>query len=810
MLQASNSADTPAAVNITGGGSMEIGGTGNAQADALVVDDGGLVTGYGTIALDPDGMVIANAGDTVDANQGTLELNANVGGDGVFSIEANATLKIDGSVDAGTVIGFNDAGATNYSTTLALKMPDAFAGTIENFAQGDTIYLPNFQPDPGLIGVNAFTDGLSIQGVGTLELTGHDPVPTIGFKQDPNGGTDIETVSLQTLHDLAFDTYHAPFAGADGYSEIAIAPADSGFEAVAYKDSNTLDGDPSIVVAFRGTFTQQIPAFIKNIVADSSFLLGLPNDLLQRYLSDAANFLAQIVSGFPTAQIMLAGHSLGGGIAQLIGEASGFGTAAFNAPGTGQLFATLGGQLAPADNLGDGGTNINYRVTGDQASFGGVPMRQTYSLPSTVGTDGSTPFVTAMASALTNHSAFPDLQGSKFTEGFTDPDFITNLQSFLQGPGGVVLHITLQVVAGLLGVVDPGPGSSFLLAADPGSPDISAVMLPEVPGVASYEVAYQIGSATSAFSQVLPGTTYDLPAGVNAVTFDPLDAGNDPVVIPSAFYLGIACATTGTFTGTLTESNSTEYGGPVTTSVSLQLQPGAVATPLNIPTPSDASDSDPADFGTVVTALPSDATITLADGTTPVTLHQALTTAQLTGLQAIPVPDMAGASSTFSYMVTDAQFASADGVATIDVACFLEGTRILTESGELAVERLQPGMRVVSLAHKTLLPIAWLGHRRMREAWPVRIAAHAFGPDHPYRDLWLSPDHAVFLDGVLIPVRYLVNGATIAHRRRDNVCYYHVELAAHGILLAEGLPAESYLDTGNRVAFENQSVAVIA
>ena len=37
----------------------------------------------------------------------------------------------------------------------------------------------------------------------------------------------------------------------------------------------------------------------------------------------------------------------------------------------------------------------------------------------------------------------------------------------------------------------------------------------------------------------------------------------------------------------------------------------------------------------------------------------------------------------------------------------------------------------------------------------------------------------------------------------DSVTYFHVELARHAVLLAEGLPAESYLDTGDRADFDN-------
>jgi hypothetical protein len=92
----------------------------------------------------------------------------------------------------------------------------------------------------------------------------------------------------------------------------------------------------------------------------------------------------------------------------------------------------------------------------------------------------------------------------------------------------------------------------------------------------------------------------------------------------------------------------------------------------------------------------------------------------------------------------------------------------------------------------------------------VRIAAHAFGLGRPFRDLLLSPDHAVFADDVLIPVRYLLNGATVRQLDVASVTYWHVELPSHGVLLAEGLPAESFLDTGNRASFANAGAVVSA
>ena len=143
------------------------------------------------------------------------------------------------------------------------------------------------------------------------------------------------------------------------------------------------------------------------------------------------------------------------------------------------------------------------------------------------------------------------------------------------------------------------------------------------------------------------------------------------------------------------------------------------------------------------------------------------------------------------------------------IACFATGARILTATGEVQVESLRVGDAVATLRRGGFGRIEWLGHRRVdcrrhadpRAVWPIRVQAGAFGPATPHADLLLSPDHAVFIGGVLIPVRYLVNDRTVVQEARDAVTYWHVELASHDILLAEGLPAESYLDTGNRAAF---------
>jgi hypothetical protein len=94
---------------------------------------------------------------------------------------------------------------------------------------------------------------------------------------------------------------------------------------------------------------------------------------------------------------------------------------------------------------------------------------------------------------------------------------------------------------------------------------------------------------------------------------------------------------------------------------------------------------------------------------------------------------------------------------------------------------------------------------------PVVIEAAAIARGKPARDLWVTPDHAIFVGGRLIPAKLLVNGATIRQVNRAEYSYYHLELDQHSLLLAEGLEAESYLDIeASRQRFDNHSVTDMA
>jgi hypothetical protein len=85
---------------------------------------------------------------------------------------------------------------------------------------------------------------------------------------------------------------------------------------------------------------------------------------------------------------------------------------------------------------------------------------------------------------------------------------------------------------------------------------------------------------------------------------------------------------------------------------------------------------------------------------------------------------------------------------------------------------------------------------------PIRFRAGSLGAGLPVRDLLLSPDHCLAIDGCLVRAFRLVNGVSIVQERDcRSVEYFHVELPAHALLLAEGVAAESYLDEGRRDFF---------
>lgn len=148
--------------------------------------------------------------------------------------------------------------------------------------------------------------------------------------------------------------------------------------------------------------------------------------------------------------------------------------------------------------------------------------------------------------------------------------------------------------------------------------------------------------------------------------------------------------------------------------------------------------------------------------------------------------------------------------------CFAAGTMIATDQGEVAVEDLKAG-DLVRTADGRLTPVTWLGTQQIdtrlthpAKVNPICITAGALGGGLPLRDLHVSADHAIEIDGTLYNAGVLVNGETIYQKRqmpKEGFTYYHVETEAHELLLAEGVAAESFIDYAGRDSFDNAADA---
>jgi hypothetical protein len=143
--------------------------------------------------------------------------------------------------------------------------------------------------------------------------------------------------------------------------------------------------------------------------------------------------------------------------------------------------------------------------------------------------------------------------------------------------------------------------------------------------------------------------------------------------------------------------------------------------------------------------------------------------------------------------------------------CFYAGTLIRTPGGEVPVETLRPGDLVLT-AEGGPAPVRWVGRQTVStrfadplRALPIRIRAGALAEGIPARDLLLSPGHALRLGGVLVQAGALVNGTSILRERAvpEVFTYWHIELAEHALVFAEGAEAESFVDVVSHDAFDN-------
>ena len=496
-----------------------------------------------------------------------------------------------------------------------------------------------------------------------------------------------------------------------------------------------------------------------------------------------------------------------------------------------QNFGTIAGIRNAALVVVGGGTISNGAVgdtsalitvsTGEGVYFGGPGTLSNYARIEAAGT-GSLGVVLGArgATALTNGSGTDQtatISGDSYgVQLLASGDSLTNFATIASPLGdGAFQHVAQMNATGIFINGNTGDTSAVIIGAANGIRVTSvyeAVLVPNIATISNFgTIAGLIGinfyafssSNTSGYGTVINAGTIASTAGTSGTALR-FGQGEERLIIdPGAAFIGNVIG-------------GYQSSGSMSFSTSLELRTGTSSGTLS------GLGTQFSHFGTILFDpgaawhIAGDAA-GLANGQTIVGLSQG-DTIELVGLnesihsysagllsligdQSLTL-HLPGTFTTDSFLAT----AGADGT-DITLACFAAGTRISTPDGPVPVEALL--VDDVVLTYRGEASIIWLGCRRIncrshpdpKSVWPVRIAANAFAIGRPSRDLWLSPDHAILIDQVLIPIKYLINGITIAQIPVAETTYYHIELPRHDVLLAEDLPAESYLDTDDRPNF---------
>jgi hypothetical protein len=445
----------------------------------------------------------------------------------------------------------------------------------------------------------------------------------------------------------------------------------------------------------------------------------------------------------------------------------------------------------------DGGTPQTGSVTLD---FGNIPVGLSVTKEFTI-TDATPGLTTAEFSLQTDTNGGNITDSNLFGNGVQAGSFVENSGTYEDYPPYYA----------------PSPSSdSFTVTFNPTSigaltgQTIHVLYNVDVGGLTANSAGFISGAFDRGVNIVLEG------AGVSTVSAAPSVTGTPSVTstgTPSVTSTGTPSVTstgapsvTSTGTSSVTSTGTPSVTSTGTPSVTSTGTPSVTSTG----TPSVTSTGAPSVTSTGTSSVTSTGTPSVTSTGTPSVTGTGTPSVTSTGTQSVSSASGSSGNSSVTSSTSvgggnssvSSGSGSNTGTTSGAIPCFVAGTRLLDAHGEWrAVEHLRPGDRLRA-KHVGVGVVTWIGQRQIRHGPPINIEPLAFG-DAPRWRLRLSPDHAVYVDGVLIPVHKLVNGRTIrCDRSFDSVIYIHIELAQHDILFAEGLPCESFLDTGNRGQFD--------
>jgi hypothetical protein len=830
--------------------SIEIGTSGGAAAGAVTVDSGATLTEDVTAYIDAG---VVNNGLIDDA--GDLQIDGALSGNGRIQIDANATLQLGGDAAASQTLTINGSGATieisggqiyNSATNTWTTALATVASTIANFAVGDAILLDgvtvtaaNYTYNNNGYGTLVLVDGatqletLTLQGNYTgqtffvLAPPGNGSYVTLlagpgGAPSPVSGNSDAFTwigqsggswdVGANWKEGATNPATNSPGAGnavtVNGSTGSAFEVIKGGDPGGEFSASLSITGD----IDLQGIYTTgalEVGA-ISGAPSSSATLTtgGVALTSGSQLTATSANFIegGAIVSGSGASFIASGAVSVGTPSGETIAVA-GTVYASIDNP-NGASLQIAGGATFSAGSLTIANGSLSADGTGTEVTIhGSVSLGETQTAAD-VSTLSYNPYTDTGDINVTNGAAV-SIDGA-LTENNTGTLSAQGAGSTIAVGGTLVLDGEPNNFGG--GLSAQGGGAILVRGG------LTIEQVSNLPSGASASPVWinvdsasgvEIGSGGVTAGALTIGAGLNLTASV-AAEFDAFVVNNG--VIDDGADLKITGALSGSGQ-TRIEANATlTLQGNAAASQTLAFEgPGATLEATN-----GAGQTVAATLAGLVNGdslLFDNATIT----STAYTYNggNSGTLALLNGKTTLETLTLQGDYSDQEFSVSHISATNSSKISL--VACYRRGTKILTARGDVAVEDLAVGENVVT-ASGAKRPIRWIGHRTLgisrhpapRDVWPVRIAADAFGAGLPRRDLWVSPGHNIVAEGVLIPACALLNGVSVAQVEMGHVEYWHVELDAHDILLAEGLPAESYLDCGNRGDFANGGVCVTA
>ncbi|HEV8679293.1 MAG TPA: Hint domain-containing protein [Stellaceae bacterium] len=436
-----------------------------------------------------------------------------------------------------------------------------------------------------------------------------------------------------------------------------------------------------------------------------------------------------------------------------------------------------------AGALTGSGTFINH----------GVVLGSVYGILVSLGTSAASGGSVTVAGTVSGATGIKVVPNATIGQTITVYGSVTGTAGTATALAGGSDRLIVAPGAAFTGYVDGGGGTSVLEIAPAGAAGIAGV----AGGV--YSTAYvSLGSVVN-FSalEIDPSATF---SGLGALRFDTLvNEGQINIGSGNALTLGVVPSVASAGLIDLQQGGTIDFDGAVGNQTLIFQPPGGTAV-IDHPELFSATISGftaTNDILDLTSIDPTTATVSLDPVSERLIVSDA---SQTVSLQL----DTAGEYSGIAWQIT------ADGSGGTEVTpCFCRGTQILTEAGEVPVEALAVGDRVKTFSG-AMKPICWIGFGRDLVtaknplARPIIVRRGALADEVPRRDLYLTHGHALHFDGVLIPVEHLVNHRSILRDDEARVVeYYHIELADHDVVWADGAPAESYYDAGNRALFHN-------